>query len=456
MRFGKNQLLLLKEVFPKVKKDEMTGKYYLTPDTYIHLRLNKRKMKFFQRMCDEYNIVLYRLPERLSEKETQELFIKYNNLKKQLNDTKDEIIKKTLEEEIIQIRNKIALGYMEVIYRLINEKFPNLMKEPDSEDIYQIGYETLLNSIDKYDINRNTPFALYIKTILIYQLAENIWKAKRNTTEKIAKEIIQVLSSKDILSIEDLEELNPTRIHEKTRFSEERINFLLSTINLSHETSIYEKTGELTEESFEEELLEIAAKENIYQNLSIIIDLLPEQHKNVIKLYFGFEDGIKHNFEEISKILGFNTRERVRQIKEEALSILSIPIYLSAISSYSEDKTAPKENLKKLREMYIKKREDELEDIIINEFPKEYIKQLIEEFPQMYKEVLELYYGLNDGIHHNIKEISEILNKKEVEIRERKRKAIIRLALTIKKEKPYYETLIEQYIHIRTRKKGTN
>jgi len=71
----------------------------------------------------------------------------------------------------------------------------------------------------------------------------------------------------------------------------------------------------------------------------------------------------------------------------------------------------------------------------------------------MYKDVLELYYGLIDGVNYNAKEISEILGKKEDIIKERIKEAIRRVAIKMNKNpnKPYIDNLTEYYLKLKRR-----
>ena len=177
MKLTKRQLFLLTEIISKTKKDELTGKYTIYPKDYLFYNLNKRTFQMLERLCKSKNIQIEKLPERLKEKETEQLFKEYYQLKEELENINEEE-KQLIENKIIKIKQQIVLGHIEVMYRLINKHFPNLIKEQDSEDIYQTGYELLTWSIDKYDINKNIKFIEFLKVILIHRLAEKVWIEK--------------------------------------------------------------------------------------------------------------------------------------------------------------------------------------------------------------------------------------------------------------------------------------
>jgi len=448
MNLTKKQLFLLKEVLSKAKMNEVTGKYTIYPEDYIFLNLNKRTTQMLARMCQKYNIDMEILPERISCKETTKLFERYNEIKNLIKDNPEN--KTSLEREMIDIKQTITLGYIEVVYLLINKTFKNLLKEQDSEDIYQVGYETLIWSIDKYDTTRGMTYTQFIKEILIHRISEEIWKIKRNTKNCEARDIITILESKDILSEEELAKLDSNEIKNRIDLNSERIDHLLSLIDDTYEIS-YEELPETSlitlpvEESFLEQL-----DQNI---IDILLETLPKNQQQILKLYYGFIDGKKHTNEEIGQILGYNNRERVRQIKELALTTLSLPIYINFINSYYENDKLPKERTSKITKTYKRKREEELIDSIIKEFPKDKLIELIEELPEEQQQILKLYYGIIDNINYNIKEISKILNLGEQKVKEIKRSAIKNIVRRINQYKQNSNLMLVQNYIIRKLKK---
>lgn len=444
------KLYLLKEVFSKVKKDSLTGKYTIYIEDYIPLNLDKEMLELLENMCKEYQINLEKLPNILTTEETNKLFIRYNFLKQYIKEHPTKTNISELKEEMIQIKQTIVIGHMKLMYIFLYNSFPNLIKEEDSEDIYQTDYEFLLWSIDRYDINKGIPYKKYLKKIITNRLSEIIWKEKRNIKINQARDIMSILPNIDKISEEDISELNINEIINQTGISEKRIKYLLLTILKTNEVSSENLPEDyLYEESFEEELLNQIERENV----NILIETLPETQKQVIKLYYGFIDGKRYTHEEIAKILGYNNVERVRQIKEKGLTTLSLPMYQNAINSFSEKTETIEERLNQIGKYYKDRRQTELEEQIVSTIPKEKLIELIEEFPPMYKDVLELYYGLKSIINPNeinfsIDEISEILGKKEDIIKERIKEAIKRVAIKMNKnpDKPYMNNLVEYYL----------
>lgn len=448
------KLYLLKEVFTKVKKDPMTNKYTIYKEDYLLLSLNKETLKLLENMCQEHNIHLEKLPKSLTMKETNELFIRYNYLKNYIKEHQNNQNIQQLQKEIIEIKQTIVLGHMKLMYLFLNNCFPNLIKEEDSEEIYQTGYEFLLWSIDKYNINKNVPFNKFLKRIITNRLSEKIWQEKRKISLRQSRDIAAILPGIDKIE-EELSIIDINEIEKQTGISENRIRYLLLTILKENEISSEELPEEyFYEESFEEELLNKIERENI----RILLETIPETQKQVIKLYYGFIDGKRYNHKEIAEILGYNSEERVRQIKEKALETLSIPIYRQAIDSYSENTKIIDDRIRRMRKKYEDRRQAELEEQIISTLPKEKLIELIEDFPPMYKEILELYFGLKsiinpNGINFGVNEISKILGKKENIIKERIQKAIKRVAIQMNKNKniPYTHNLVEYYLKTKRR-----
>lgn len=450
MNLTKRQLFLLTEIISKTKKDELTGKYTIYPKDYLFYNLNKRTFQMLERLCKSKNIQIEKLPERLKEKETEQLFKEYHQLKEDLEKINEEKEKQFIENKIIKIKQQIVLGHIEVMYRLINKHFPNLIKEQDSEDVYQTGYELLTWSIDKYDINKNIKFIEFLKVILIHRLAEKIWVEKMNLKYHEARDLISMMPNKDFLYEDEL------NIEEMKKINETTTNYLLLKSTNEYEVSIETLPEEylIGSSNPEDDILDKIEKEDIL----ILIETLPKVQQQILKLYYGFIDGNKHSNEEIAKIMGFNNGERVRQIKENALSTLSLEIYRNIYNSYEENSPLLEERLSSTNKVYAKKRKDELEDTIINSLDKEYLVTLLEDLPSIYKEIFKLYYGLKNGKNYSIPEISHLLNKKEEIIKERKRVAIEHIAkkLNNTKNKNHKEELVKRYIRIKKNEKRWN
>ena len=62
----------------------------------------------------------------------------------------------------------------------------------------------------------------------------------------------------------------------------------------------------------------------IKEKMEEALNTLPDREQAVLRLRFGFKDGICHTLDEIGKMFGV-TRERIRQIEDQALKRLNKP-----------------------------------------------------------------------------------------------------------------------------------
>ena len=174
MSTSKNELIeirafLLKEVFTKLKYDKMLEKYVVSVDAYASLNLTKKVMRELEKMCEEHGIELEMFPQRLNPNQTEMLFKEYKQIKYELSLNPQD---NDLKSRLFEIRNNIATGYMDLVYKFIARKVPDIDKRSDKEDIYQIGYELLLEFIDLYDVEKKLAFDVYIRYYLLQHLTE--------------------------------------------------------------------------------------------------------------------------------------------------------------------------------------------------------------------------------------------------------------------------------------------
>lgn len=69
---------------------------------------------------------------------------------------------------------------------------------------------------------------------------------------------------------------------------------------------------------------EVAAQNELRQQVQRMLAALDPRQRDVVRLRFGFEDGRVHTLDEVSRIFGI-TRERVRQLEVRALARLAHP-----------------------------------------------------------------------------------------------------------------------------------
>jgi len=457
MSLTKIELYLLKEVLPKIKYDKLNQRYILYLEDYISFNLKASEIKVLRRLCQENDIFLEELPKILSRQETHNLFEQYNQIKEQIKKEPNNI---SLQEKMHEIRNKIVEGHMKLMYKLIYRYFPQINEERDKEDIYQIGYECLIELVDKYDSSKNASFIFLISNYAMQNVVRKAYKAKGNITNENAAELKRFKIAKS--RFEEKYGRVPTteELVKVTGLNKDKLEHLFFIERFfDAETIDYDELEnipyELIEHDFESREIDIILEQN--NHLRKALEFLPETHRRVIRLYYGFEDGKTHTNEEVASIIGNISAQRTQQIREHAIYLLSNSlsgeylknIYGTAILN-AKQKDGP-------RALYMHK--TFVEDLFIESISNEELLSIINELAPNYKEIMLLYYGLKDGTKHDYKEISKILKIDANKIRTMRnicvdiiiKKYIKRHKLNVKNANIHY--LVNDYLNNENKRK---
>jgi len=76
-------------------------------------------------------------------------------------------------------------------------------------------------------------------------------------------------------------------------------------------------------------------QEQIHRALEAELETLPEQLRQVIELHYGWSGSVPQNLAQIGRAWGL-CRERIRQLHEEALSLLRLPVWSIQLRSLCE------------------------------------------------------------------------------------------------------------------------
>lgn len=422
MALTKTELYLLKEVLTKIKYDTLNERYTLYLEDYIPYNLKPSDIKVLKRLCQENDIFLEDLPKVLKYQETRNLFNQYNSIKSEL--AKDKNNPKLLSE-LYKIRNLIVEGHMKLVYKLLNKYFPGIKEERDREDIYQIGYECLIELIDKYDNSKNASFIYFICHYMIPSVVRRLYKSKTNINNYRAAELKRFKIT--IERFNQKEGRMPTKeeLVKATNLTEEKIEQLLLIERfIEPEKLEYEDEenipNELIDYDFEDREIDKILETN--NHLNKIIELLPSSQCRIIKLYYGFEDGQNHTHEEIAEIIGNITQQRVQQIKRHALYLIVNSVggeYIKDVYGITEIEPKQKDGAKSLT---IHK--SFIEDLFIESIKAEELLSIVNELTTNYQEIIKLYYGLKNDYKYDFKEISAILKIDSNKVRSMKRTSV--------------------------------
>ena len=454
MSLTPNRLYLLKEVFTKVKYDKLNERFYIALEDYAFLNLEPSVFTLLNNMCNENNIYLETFPKRLKPIETQKLFAEYKKIETKLNETKDPDEIEKLEKSLQEIKDKIIIGHMRQVCYKINKRIPGMKDIKDKEDIYQIGYETLLEFFDIYDPDKDTTFAYFINKYILHRIIRKMYRSNFVLGNENLALLAKVKKAKRILDAEK-ESYSIDDLVKKTGIGKAKIKDLLTLEELMNlPTTDFEeepKEDSLIDYNFEEDTIEHILEGN--NHLEKLVNLLPEKERMVMRLHYCFEDGKKYTYQEIAGKMGL-TIQRVEQLNESGLTILTKYVgskYLKDI--YGEPKHITKGNV--YSSIY---EERQKRDIIINIIEPEIILSIINTFHPTNKEMMLLHYGLKDGKKYEVEEISKIIDLgKPLVSKTLKSLTNILIKRIVKKENlhfegDYFEYLVSKYLNKPKRK----
>jgi len=292
------------------------------------------------------------LPKALTREENDELFHKLKMLKLKIVNAKNKGIRQRFEQEMHSIRNQLIEGNMRLAASIIYRMTPSSFSESDKEDLKQLGYEILINLVDKHDIDRGAAFS----TFLYNYLALQVWN-RYNKEQSIVipphirTQINKMLKIKSILEQEWSFEITPEVIAAEMILPVEKVKKLLQIYEMYMDKSISESESESLEESLNgqrkfyseedeeeieidevnierdfEEQPEIAVINNdLHDQIIKVLKTLSEREERVLRLRFGLDGDEPKTLDQVAKIFGV-TKERIRQIEARALRRLRHPL----------------------------------------------------------------------------------------------------------------------------------
>ena len=195
-------------------------------------------------------------------------------------------------------------------------------------DLISEGNNGLLYAIEKFDINRGTPFISYAVHWIKQYIYQAIYWTGREIRLPVSQQvkIIQLLKAGANFAKSNLRNPSPSELSEITGIDEEDINFLAQFSNKL--ISVDDFLGGDPENNQvcdvipdgEPLLDDTINKEYLYEQLEKILSKLSIREHDIICLLFGLGREPLEN-KVIGDLFGVGT-ERIRQIKENALKKL--------------------------------------------------------------------------------------------------------------------------------------
>jgi RNA polymerase primary sigma factor len=197
-------------------------------------------------------------------------------------------------------------------------------------DLIQEGNLGLLKAVDRFDPGRNVRLSTYAT----WWIRQSITRAAGNLGRTIRLPINQgqrwgrIRRVSDKLSQQLGREPTTEEIARASDFTVEQIEQTLSIVQ--EPVRIDELIGEESERPYTELLEsedgsqpeEATAQNLLMSAINHLILALPPREARIIRLHYGFEDGVTHSMAQIGKVMGYS-RERIRQLQHEALGKLS-------------------------------------------------------------------------------------------------------------------------------------
>lgn len=429
------------ELISKIRYDSINNIYYIDILDYLKYNLTQKEIKELKIICNKNNILLITLPKILTQKETNLLFDKLIILKEQLNIESNNLKKEQLAKEIYSIRTNIFLGHQLIVYRILLNIYPDIINSQDKEDIIQSGYIDLINAIDSFDPKKAVSFRWYL-----YQYTSSHIK---RTTFYINNDLIKLIETREILK----ENITIEELSQKTKLTETRIKELLVLEQILNPDNI-EDINEFSDDN----IIELQIYNNIFKELiKMIIETLPnKKQQQVLKLYYGIDNNIARNTNEIAKILGL-LRQRVEQHKQDGMDILRHPTRARYIKEIIETYTKDEYQLLKYIEtntILKDKTYEQLELFLLSRLPKQELYELINSLNKKYHKVLLTHFELINNEYSYIKKIELLeisintyLKLKKIGL-ERLRNIIIeKYSLDKNNENSYLDFLMYSYLN---------
>jgi len=434
---------IIDNILTKAKKNETTGVYEIKYEDYKDLNLSTSQKKILREICQKMGIELesigyIRMP--LTCVEDENLFKEYNTIKKSLEKKLPKKEKQKLEQRRIEIRNQIVADNILAIHQIINRRITDITYHKDKEDIYQTGYELLINYIDDNYLYKGK-FKDNIDKLLILSIIKKIIEIEENIDYRTKKQITIIKEIKEKNPDIQLEELSQqTNINIKKLKELLTLEQILQSINLDCElekTTSSDNPDNWTDfhsESFEEKLIDSISKEN---TIAKMLSTLSKTEESILKLYYGF-NGICYTMEEIASMYGVS-KARISKTIKNSLETIKNTIRINYLSELDNKETTY------IFEISLKNKK--LEENLLIKTHIELFKEIKPHLNDLEQQILELYFF---PPNFTIQKLTETLNISEAYASSIKNKIIsivrykIIKTLTIKSNK---EITYEEYLN---------
>jgi len=245
------------------------------------------------------------------------------------DDPVDEWEMEVLKEEAEYAWERLIISNLRLVVSIAKKYTGRGM---DFMDLIQEGTIGLMKAVEKFEWRRGYKFSTYATWWIRQAITRAL--ADQSRTIRIPVHMVETrnkyLKTKQELYHELGREPTTEEIAEAMGIDVEKVKDIETTIQdpKSLEATIGDEEdthfGDFIEDPNTEKPEEYVARKEMKENLRKIIEELPEREREIIKLYYGLDDGIERSLDDVGQHFGI-TRERVRQILQKALKKLRSP-----------------------------------------------------------------------------------------------------------------------------------
>ena len=257
------------------------------------------------------------------------------------NDEVIQYIKKAHNGDL-QARKKVIIHNIRLVLSIVLKKYNNTPY--DKEELVSVGFLGLIHAIDTFDIEKKFKFSTYASVCVRYEINNFMKKERKHISNKSLNEYLKNDSEAEEFTLEDA-------------LVDESVDFVRGFEIKEHNKLIRE-----------------------------LVDKLPDKNRDIILLYFGFNDGKRYTQDEIAKKFNIDQSYVSRLIKINVKKIKEELIELGIVDEISEKRVRNREENKMSR-----KSKNIYE--YFNKYSKEEINEVILRLSDDEKELLYARYG---------------------------------------------------------------